>query len=242
MNPALYTAVLVGLALVLAAMFGFGFHWLAIRDRSVLPATPTPVPASPSPAAVDENDEWEACAPYPDHVFHAPHYDDATLNDIYPSFGRHEELLHASHTADVRHDLHNAIESLTTGPSAPEPPRPATPPSATTLRCPRCLLSRIDTRTFDAEIQQPMHGRPFRPEMTAIVDIATRRAVDFSIGLAESAIAVIDALRHLYNADARWFDQPDRSHGAVGDRRKGDRAAVLGDLDVGRWHRRHARC
>lgn len=53
-----------------------------------------------------------------------------------------------------------------------------------------------DGHTFDAEVQHPLHGRPFRPEITTIVDIATRRAVGFSIGLAESAIAVIDALRH----------------------------------------------
>nr|WP_199866610.1 Mu transposase C-terminal domain-containing protein [Burkholderia ambifaria] len=53
-----------------------------------------------------------------------------------------------------------------------------------------------DGHTFDAEVQHPLHGRPFRPEITTIVDIATRRAAGFSIGLAESAIAVIDALRH----------------------------------------------
>ncbi len=53
-----------------------------------------------------------------------------------------------------------------------------------------------DGHTFDAEVQHPLHGRPFRPEITTIVDIATRRAVGFSIGLAESAIAVLDALRH----------------------------------------------
>lgn len=51
-----------------------------------------------------------------------------------------------------------------------------------------------DGHTFDAEIQHPLHGRPFRPEITAIVDIATRRAVGFSIGLAESSLAVLDAL------------------------------------------------
>ncbi|WP_175948593.1 Mu transposase C-terminal domain-containing protein [Burkholderia pyrrocinia] len=51
-----------------------------------------------------------------------------------------------------------------------------------------------DGHTFDAEVQHPLHGRPFRPEITAIVDIATRRLVGFSIGLAESSLAVLDAL------------------------------------------------
>lgn len=52
-----------------------------------------------------------------------------------------------------------------------------------------------DGHTFDAEIQHPLHGRPFRPEITTIVDIATRKAVGWSVGLAESALAVLDALR-----------------------------------------------
>lgn len=52
-----------------------------------------------------------------------------------------------------------------------------------------------DGHTFDAEVQHPLHGRPFRPEITTMVDIATRRAVGWSVGLAESALAVLDALR-----------------------------------------------
>lgn len=52
-----------------------------------------------------------------------------------------------------------------------------------------------DGHTFDAEVQHPLHGRPFRPEITSIVDIATRKVVGWSIGLAESALAVLDALR-----------------------------------------------
>ncbi|MDQ2822428.1 MAG: Mu transposase C-terminal domain-containing protein [Pseudomonadota bacterium] len=53
-----------------------------------------------------------------------------------------------------------------------------------------------DGHTFDAEVQHPMHGRPFRPEITSVVDIATRKTVGWSVGLAESAFAVLDALRH----------------------------------------------
>lgn len=53
-----------------------------------------------------------------------------------------------------------------------------------------------DGHTFDAEVQHPLTGKPFRPEITTIVDIATRRIAGFSIGLAESALAVVDALRH----------------------------------------------
>lgn len=53
-----------------------------------------------------------------------------------------------------------------------------------------------DGHTFDAEVQHPYHGRPFRPEITSIVDIATRRLVGWSVGLAETAVGVADAIRH----------------------------------------------
>lgn len=69
MNPTLYTTVLFGLALVLVAMFAFGFYWLATKDRSARPTTPTPTPSSP--VAAEEHDEWEAHAAYPAHVLRA---------------------------------------------------------------------------------------------------------------------------------------------------------------------------
>lgn len=53
-----------------------------------------------------------------------------------------------------------------------------------------------DGHTFDAEVQHPLHGRPFRPEITTIIDIATRRAVGWSVDLAESSLAVADAIRY----------------------------------------------
>ncbi len=52
-----------------------------------------------------------------------------------------------------------------------------------------------DGHTFDAEVQHPMHGRPFRPEITSVIDIATRKTVGWSVDLAESSYAVLDALR-----------------------------------------------
>lgn len=53
-----------------------------------------------------------------------------------------------------------------------------------------------DGHTFDAEVQHPFHGRPFRPEITTFVDIGTRKAVGWSVDLAESGQAVADALRN----------------------------------------------
>lgn len=59
-----------------------------------------------------------------------------------------------------------------------------------------CQIYTADGHKFDSEIQHPRHGRPVRPEVTSIQDIATRRIVGWSIGLAESALVVLDAIRH----------------------------------------------
>ncbi len=53
-----------------------------------------------------------------------------------------------------------------------------------------------DGHTFDAEVAHPAHGRAFRPEITTVLDVATRRAVGWSAGLAESTWTVLDSLRH----------------------------------------------
>ena len=52
-----------------------------------------------------------------------------------------------------------------------------------------------DGTTFDAEVLHPDHGQPWKPEITAVLDVATRRCVGVSIGLAESALTILDALR-----------------------------------------------
>lgn len=52
-----------------------------------------------------------------------------------------------------------------------------------------------DGKTFDAEIAHPIHGQPFRPEITTIIDVATRRIVGWSAALDEHTFGVVDALR-----------------------------------------------
>lgn len=52
-----------------------------------------------------------------------------------------------------------------------------------------------DGTTFDAEILHPYNGQPFKPELTAVLDVATRRCVGLSINLSESALTILDALR-----------------------------------------------
>ncbi|NYZ17027.1 transposase [Azospirillum sp. RWY-5-1] len=53
-----------------------------------------------------------------------------------------------------------------------------------------------DGHTFKAAVQHPVHGRPFQPEVVAVMDAATRYVFGWSAGLAESTWVVMDALRH----------------------------------------------
>lgn len=52
-----------------------------------------------------------------------------------------------------------------------------------------------DGHCFDAEVAHPLHGKPFRPEITSILDVGTRRVVGWPVDLAESGWAVLDAIR-----------------------------------------------
>ena len=53
-----------------------------------------------------------------------------------------------------------------------------------------------DGHSFKAYIAHPAHGRPFHPEVCAVVDSVTRVVIGWSAGLAESAQTVADAIRH----------------------------------------------
>jgi len=55
-----------------------------------------------------------------------------------------------------------------------------------------CFTS--DGHCMDLEVAHPRHGRPFRPEMISVLDVATRVCVGWSVALAESSFAVADAL------------------------------------------------
>lgn len=53
-----------------------------------------------------------------------------------------------------------------------------------------------DGHSMKLKVAHPIHGRPFTPELTMIVDGASRKIVGWSLALAENAFAVLDALRH----------------------------------------------
>jgi len=53
-----------------------------------------------------------------------------------------------------------------------------------------------DGHSFKAKVQHPIHGQPFTPEITVIIDWVSRKVVGWSVALAESTVAVSDAFRH----------------------------------------------
>ncbi|WP_249744568.1 complement resistance protein TraT [Burkholderia pyrrocinia] len=146
MNSTLYTAVLIGLALLLVAMFAFGFYWLATKDRPTSPKTPAP--SSPSSCAIDEHDEWEAQAPYPDHALDAlrrpasvssSHAASARSSFAPPEFD--EPLFEtASPTSEARHAPPPDYFSY-----APQRLTEAAASPADTHGCPHCGSARIET-------------------------------------------------------------------------------------------------
>ena len=51
-----------------------------------------------------------------------------------------------------------------------------------------------DGHTFDAEVQNPLTGKPFRPEITTVIDVYTRKVVGWSVDLSERTNSVYMAL------------------------------------------------
>ncbi len=87
-----------------------------------------------------------------------------------------------------------------------------------------------DGHSYKAYIAHPVHGRPFHPEVCAVLDAATRKALGWSAGLAESAETVADALRHAianHGIPKTFYTDP----GA------GNKAAVNAHPSFGRYYR-----
>lgn len=53
-----------------------------------------------------------------------------------------------------------------------------------------------DGHSFKAKVQHPIHGQPFVPEVTIIIDWVSRKIVGWSVDLAESTVAVSAAFRN----------------------------------------------
>lgn len=64
------------------------------------------------------------------------------------------------------------------------------------MHLPPAAIITGDGHTFDAEVLNPLSGLPFRPEITTVIDVGTRRCLGWSVGLAESRFTVLEALSH----------------------------------------------
>lgn len=57
-------------------------------------------------------------------------------------------------------------------------------------------VALVDGHSFKAKVRHPVHGQPFAPELTVVIDAATRKVTGWSVALSENTIAVGDAIRH----------------------------------------------
>lgn len=67
---------------------------------------------------------------------------------------------------------------------------------------------QADGHCLDSEVEHPRHHRAFKPELTTIIDLATRMIVGWSAGLAENALAVSDAIIYMavrHGVPAVWY-------------------------------------
>ncbi|WP_322091081.1 Mu transposase C-terminal domain-containing protein [Limnobaculum xujianqingii] len=53
-----------------------------------------------------------------------------------------------------------------------------------------------DGKSLNMKVAHPIHGRPFTPELTLVIDGRSRYVVGWSLALSENAIAVADAYRY----------------------------------------------
>lgn len=142
------TTLAVSLIIAFVVLFMLGIYSLLFRKgRSTLPYPAHLGAAGPSPHSVE--DEWEASAPYPEHAMRAvqqARMSDRTNQAAGAFHDMQEQIPDDTHPTQ---DLHDAWKSFQEA-VEPEPQASPSPPSsvatATQIRCPCCLSSRIDTR------------------------------------------------------------------------------------------------
>lgn len=90
-----------------------------------------------------------------------------------------------------------------------------------------------DGKTYDAEVAHPLHGKPFRPELTTMIDAHTRKAVGFSVSLDENGFGVADALRlACCNVSIPALFYTDRGPGYTGKVMAAPLTGLLARLDI----------
>ena len=94
-----------------------------------------------------------------------------------------------------------------------------------------------DGKTFDAEVEHPYTKKAFKPEITSILDVATRRCVGFAIAFKENVMAVTEALRNscvAYGIPAIFYT--DRGPGYKNQTFDADVNGLMGRLSITKMH------
>ncbi|MGR1580119.1 Mu transposase C-terminal domain-containing protein [Thalassobius sp. S69A] len=94
-----------------------------------------------------------------------------------------------------------------------------------------------DGKTFDAEIADPVSGRPIRPEITTVIDVVTRKIVGISLARSENRITVAEALRRSCqeNGICAIF-YVDRGPGYKNKAMDADVSGLMGRLGITKMH------
>lgn len=93
-----------------------------------------------------------------------------------------------------------------------------------------------DGKTFDAEVEHPYTKKAFKPEITSILDVATRKCVGFAIAFKENVISVTEALRKscAYGIPAIFYT--DRGPGYKNKTFDADVNGLMGRLSITKMH------
>jgi putative transposase len=94
-----------------------------------------------------------------------------------------------------------------------------------------------DGKTFDAEIADPKSNRPMKPELTSILDVATRKCVGWAVSRKENTVAVTEALRNacsVHGICAIFYT--DRGAGYKNKVMDADVGGLMGRLSITKMH------
>jgi len=94
-----------------------------------------------------------------------------------------------------------------------------------------------DGKTFDAEIADWKTNRPMKPELTSILDVATRKCVGWAVSRKENTVAVTEALRNacvMHGIPAIFYT--DRGAGYKNKVMDADVGGLMGRLSITKMH------
>lgn len=94
-----------------------------------------------------------------------------------------------------------------------------------------------DGKTFDSEVADPVSRKPMRPEITSVLDVATRKCVGYAVSRKENTIAVTEALRRscsVHGICAIFYT--DRGAGYKNKTFDADIGGLMGRLGITKMH------